>query len=256
MHDSTVFGLNLPHLRFVLQIKTNYFLNWFLLETDVRQLLMSHFILKIGSLLLVGHMLSNRVKHPFFELDVKLFFEIVAPVVLLGEKFHAIFKIIRQQSFCNVKTLNFRNCFHLLFSLHSRGIECLVLRLDALNFFFYFLFPFVSIGETTFVVSLFVLTDLVQFEFFFHFQRGLFNRLGEQNVENGLNLNVVIEQLVVFDLRDFVDTCFLRQVPWRLWFGQEHVRLHLRVEFIRPQLVLLCQEISEVDFDAGFGHKF
>lgn len=66
-----------------------------------------------------------------------------------------------------------------------------------------------------------------------------------------MNLTVEIEQVVVTDLSDLVDTCLLRHVFWRGWLWKEIIALGLDVVFLGRRSSLLSQEVGQVDFDAG-----
>ena len=94
------------------------------------------------------------------------------------------------------------------------------------------------------MVAVLVLADLVQFVLLLNLKRGLLNGLIEENVEDGLHLDIVIEEVVVFNLSDFVNASFLRYVFWRRGLWLEMVRLLLNFYFFWLFSALLCEEIS------------
>jgi hypothetical protein len=60
------------------------------------------------------------------------------------------------------------------------------------------------------MVAVLVLANLIEFMLLLDLKRGLLDGLVEENVENGLHLHVVIEEVVVFNLSDFVDAGLLK----------------------------------------------
>lgn len=52
---------------------------------------------------------------------------------------------------------------------------------------------------------------------------------------------------------DFVDTRLLGDVLGRGGLGQELIRLRLHIVFFRSSTALLCEEVSEINFDTGWG---
>jgi len=81
----------------------------------------------------------------------------------------------------------------------------------------------------TLLVFSFVLSDLVKFGLLFNFKEGLLNGFGQKHVQDGLNFTVVIEEVVIFDLCDLVNTSFLWHILWRFGSGQEHIGLAFNV---------------------------
>jgi hypothetical protein len=143
----------------------------------------------------------------------------------------------------------------LLLALGSGIFEGLVLVLDALNLAFHFLLPVVPQVDLTLLVVSLELADFLEFGFFLHFEEGLFDRLSQQDVEDGLDFAVVIEEIVVLDLGDLIDTCFLGDILGRLRTGNEHVSLHFAFNLSRLCSALLSQEVCQVDINAGRGAR-
>lgn len=70
--------------------------------------------------------------------------------------------------------------------------------------------------------------------------------LRQEYVEDGLDLTIVVEKVVVFDLCDLIDTCLLTDVRrcWRLW--QELISLDALIVVFRCGFALLSEEIGQV----------
>ena len=95
----------------------------------------------------------------------------------------------------------------------------------------------------------FELSDLLELGFFFDLQKRLLNGLGEQNVENGLYFSVIIKQVVVFNLGDFVNTRLLRNVARGRRFLIEIIGLALNFLFASLLPALFLQEVSKIDLN-------
>lgn len=96
-----------------------------------------------------------------------------------------------------------------------------------------------------------VLPDVDQLCLLFHFEDGLFHSLVEEHVKDWLHLSVIVKQIIIPNLGGLVDACLL----WHILGGgrllQEVIGLALDVHLFRNGSVLLSQEQSEVNFDAG-----
>lgn len=101
---------------------------------------------------------------------------------------------------------------HLLLALGSSDVQSLVLLLNAADFTLDFLHPVLVGLLLAFVVFTFEFADFFQFGFFFDFEKSLLNRLGEKHVENRLHFSVIVEEIVVFNLSDLINTGLLRDV--------------------------------------------
>ena len=60
-----------------------------------------------------------------------------------------------------------------------------------------------------------------------------------------------MEEVIVTDLRNFIDTSLLRDILWRRWFRQENISLSLHSVLLRRLAALLSQEVGQIDFDTG-----
>jgi len=132
----------------------------------------------------------------------------------------------------------------LLLAFGSGVFESLILVLNPLDFTFDLFFPIISQVDLTLLVVGLVLADFLKFCLLLDLEKGLLDGLGEQNVEDGLNFTVVIEEVVVLDLGDLVDSGFLGDVLGSFRTGGKHVRLRLAVVFVRLLATLLSQEVG------------
>ena len=82
---------------------------------------------------------------------------------------------------------------YLLVALGTRNRQRLVFLLDQRDFTVNFLFPLSVIILLSLLVFLFELADLLQLSFFLDLKNGLLDGLGQQDVENGLNLAVIVK---------------------------------------------------------------
>ena len=82
---------------------------------------------------------------------------------------------------------------YLLVALGTRNCQCLVFLLDERDFTVDFLFPLCMIILLSFLVFLFELADLLKLSFFLDLKDGLLNGLGQQDVENWLDLAVIVK---------------------------------------------------------------
>ena len=76
--------------------------------------------------------------------------------------------------------------------------------------------------------------------------------LGQKYVKDRLDLTIVVKEIVIFNLSDFIDTGLFGNV-WRSgWPRHKLISLALNLRFFRPaRFVLLSQEVSEIDLNAG-----
>ena len=103
------------------------------------------------------------------------------------------------------------------------------------------------------LVLLLELADLLKLCLLFHFEDCLLARLREEHVENGLHFSFVLKEVVVANLSLLIDACLFGHVFGRGRFWEEFIRLCLHVVLFRGLAALLRQEVSKVDFDAGWG---
>ena len=89
-------------------------------------------------------------------------------------------------------------------------LEDLVLVLDALDLALDFFLPVVVQGDLTLLVVGFKLTNFLELGLLFNLEQRLFDGLGQEHVQDGLNLALIVEEVEIFDLSDFVNASFLR----------------------------------------------
>lgn len=146
-------------------------------------------------------------------------------MILVRQVLHALFEIGCQETLSNIETLKLGNGIELLLTFLTGTLKRLILLLYPLYFSFDLLLPLCLLSLPLFVVTLLVLPDLVKFMLFLDLKRGLLERLAQQHVQNRLHFHVVVKELVVLDLRNFVDAGLLWNVFWRRRFRLKHVSL-------------------------------
>lgn len=152
----------------------------------------------------------------------------------------------------HLEALQLVHGLNLLFTLSSGDVERLVLLLDAADFALDLLNPVLVGLLLAFVVFTFEFADFLQFSFLFYLKERLFDRLGEEDVEDGLHFSIIVKEVVVLDLGDLVNTGLLGHVLGRWRLGCEVVRLTLNFDFLGLFTPLLLQEVSEVDLNPGW----
>ena len=160
-------------------------------------------------------------------------------MVFISQELHALFEITAQEIFCNIKALQFVHSLKLLLSLASSNIKILVLNLDSLDLFLDFTLPFLVVISLSLVILIFELPNLLNLMFFFNFENCLIDTFTQENVQNWLDLLIVVEKIVIFDLSDFIDTCFLWNILWSRWFWLEIIGLQFHFCLLRFGLSLL-----------------
>jgi hypothetical protein len=113
----------------------------------------------------------------------------------------------------------------LLLSLASSDVKVLVLDLDSLDFFLDLTLPFLVIISLSLMILIFELTNLFNFMLFFNFKNSLVDALAQENIQDWLNFFIIVEEIVIFNLCDFIDTCLLWNVFWSWWFWLEIISL-------------------------------
>ena len=203
-------------------------------------------VFEVAGFLLVFKSSGNGIIEPIFEVNIQLIFEGVSPVILVSQVLHASLKIIAQEIFGDVHALKLLHGIELLLSLLPSIIQSLILLLDPGYFPLDFLLPVGILKLSSLVILIFELTNFFKLVFFFNLWSRLFNCLIEQNVKDWLHLNVVVEQVIIFDLSDLINSCFLRDIFWCWGFRLENICLQFHFCFIRFSLALFGQEISEI----------
>ncbi len=95
--------------------------------------------------------------------------------------------------------------------------------------------------------------NLVQLLFFFYFKKCLLDCLGQQYVKDGLDLAIVVKQIIVFNLGDLIYSCLLRNVGRSGWARLKFICLNLTVNLLRLFFALFSQVIGQIYLDAGRG---
>ena len=143
----------------------------------------------------------------------------------------------------------------LLFALGSGVVQSLILLLDEVDLALDFLLPLILVVLLPFLVFLLEFSDFLQLRFFFDLQDGLLNGFCEQDVEDGLNLPIVLKQVVITDLGHLINARLLGHV-FRAWrFRKEFIGLDLDVVLFWLLAPLLRQEVGKVDLDACGGPR-
>lgn len=250
MDDAPLFALDHPEFFLLLNFKLNLALDGLLGLGDDGQLVVANLIVLGAGLLLVGQVVLDGGDEPLLEVDVELVLEGVPPVVLVGQEFHALDEVVGQEALGDVEALELAHGLDLLLALDLGVLEHFVLDLDAGDFALDLLLPLGVLDLAALVVVVLELFDLFMFKLFFDFKTSLVDGLAEQHVEDGLDFFVVVEEIVVFDLSDFVDARLLGNILWTGRFRLENIGLQFHICFVRLGLALLGQEVGEVHLDA------
>ena len=172
-------------------------------------------------------------------------------MVFIGQELHALFEICAQEVFSNIEALELIHGFELLLSLASSDVKVLVLDLDSLDLFLDFTLPFLVIISLSLVILIFELTNLFNFMLFFNFKNSLVDTLTQKNIQDWINLFIVVKEIIVFNLCNFIDTCLLWDVFWSWWFWHEIISLQFHFCLCRFSFSLLSQEVSQIDLNSS-----
>lgn len=145
------------------------------LLADFHKLVCANTIFEICGMSLVNEIISDRVVHPVFEIDVELIFEGIPPVLFVGQMLHGFLEVIAQKVLGDIEALELLHGLDLLHSPLSRVLQSLVLLLDQMDFAFHLLLP-VSVFElATFCILIFKFPNFFHLMLLFDFLRGLLN---------------------------------------------------------------------------------
>jgi len=134
----------------------------------------------------------------------------------------------------------------------SRILERLVFGLNASDLSFNLLLPTVFLILKSLICITLELPNLVKLCLLLNLEKSLLNGLRKQNVQDGLHFTIIIEQIIILNLSDLIDPRLLWDVRRGRRSLDKLVCLHLDLSLLRAaRLVLLSQEVSEVDLDAG-----
>ena len=140
-------------------------------------------------------------------------------------------------------------------ALLSCVIKSLVFQLDAVNFLLDFHLPFTIFDLSAFVVFILKFSNLFKLLLFFNFKSCLINRLWEKDIQNRLDFFVIVEKVVVFDLCDLVNTCFLWDIWWSWGFRLELVSLQFHFCLVWLRFALFRKEVGQVNFNPSWGPR-
>lgn len=100
----------------------------------------------------------------------------------------------------------------MLLTLESSLVERLILLFDALDFALDFPRPLVLLLGETLVGTFLKSSYFIYFGFLFNFKKGLLYGLSKKYIQDGLDFSIVVKKVIVFNLSDFVDSSFLRDI--------------------------------------------
>jgi hypothetical protein len=129
-------------------------------------------------------------------------------------------------------------------ALLSCVVKSLVLQFYTIDFLLDFHLPLTIFNLSSLVVFILEFTNFVKLLLLLDFQGSLVNRLGKKNIQNRLDFLVIIEEVVVLNLSDFIYSSLLWDV-WRSWgFRLELVSLQFHFCLSWLCLSLLGQEVG------------
>ena len=169
---------------------------------------------------------------------------------MLGQLGHGAHVAALEELLGDVQALQLVHGLDLLLTLGSGVIESLILLLDEVNLAFDLLLPLILVILLALLVLLLELADLLQLRLLFHLENGLLHRFGQENVQDGLNLTIVLKKVIITDLGHLVNARLLWHVlgAWR--FRKEFVGLDLDVVLLGLLAALLGEEVGKVNLDA------
>jgi len=159
-------------------------------------------------------------------------------MLFVSQMLHRFLEVRAQKGLGDIQTLQLLHGLDLLHSSLASIFQSLVLLLDPLDFAFHLLLPVGVFELATFCVLIFKFPNFFHLVLLFDFLRGLLNRLVEQHVEDWLHLDVVVKEVVVFDLGDLVNAGLLGDVFRSRWFRLENVSLNFNFRFVRLGIAL------------------
>ena len=196
--------------------------------------------------------IAHLLQQPVLVVHLQLILELRPPMMLSVEGFHSVKEGVRQVILGDRDALYLLEGACLLLSAGSRILERLIFGFDAGDLSLNFLLPTVMLVVETLVGFVLELTDLIYLSLLLYLKQSLFNCLGKEYVENGLDFTIVIEKVVVFNLSDFIYTGLFGNVRRRRRSRHKIVRLAFNLSFLRAsRLILFSQEISEIDLNAS-----
>jgi len=250
--DSPLFlRFNLSDFLLFLEILLNLLLSRYLFLADAVHLAVSELVLEGPRPLLLQELLVNLGEEPLVVVGPQLVLEGVPPVLVLLQVPHGAHEDSRKVLLGYVESLDFEHGVPLLLPLDQGVSDCFVLLLDPSDFLLDFLLPVGPLGISPLVPLTLVLVDFFQLGLLLNLEDGLLHSLGEEHVEDGLDLSIVVEEVVVLDLGYFIYACLFGHVGRSRRFLYELVCLNFNIGLLGSVVVLLGQEVGEVDFYPG-----
>lgn len=171
--------------------------------------------------------------------------------MLIIQLLHGAHEATGKEFFGDIEALQFVHGLHLLFAFGASIVQRLVLLLYQANLPLYLRVPLVMGLLLALLILQLELTDLRELAFLFDLKDSLLSGLSEQYIQDGLHLIVEVEEIIVVDLRNFIDTRLLWHILGRWRFRQEHICLCLDSVLLGCVAPLLRQEVGQVDLNAG-----
>ena len=250
MNDTTVLALNKSGLLPVLLLGDHAGLDALLVFSKDLELVTHHSVQKHASVLGLLGVGQDGAEQCILVSNGKLVLEAVAPVRALSELLHGAHVASGEELLGDVEALQLVHGLDLLLTLGARVVQSLVLLFDEGDLALDLLIPLSVSVLLPLLVLLLEFADLLQLSFFFNLKDGLLGRFRQEHVEDGLDLSVEIEKVVVADLSDFVDASLLGHVLGGRRFRQEHISLRLHIVLFRCGATLLSEEVGEVDLNS------
>ena len=157
---------------------------------------------------------------------------------------HTFHKVSTEEIFSNIHALKLLHSLKLLLSLFSCVLQSLIFLLDSCYFSFDLHLPICIFNLSSFMIFIFELSNFFKFMLLFNFQDTLLYRLIQKNIKDWLYLNIIIKQIIVFNLGNFIDTSLFRNVFWSWGFRLENICLQFHFCLICFSFTLLCKEVS------------
>ena len=145
--------------------------------------------------------------------------------------------------------------FYLLFPLCTSVIESLILLFYALSLPSDLLLPWLLGGILPLLILSFEFPNLFKLCLLLYLKNRLFYCLSEKDVENWLDFFIIVKEIIVPNLCDFVDSCLFGHILGSRGFWQENVCLCLYSHLFRGCASLLSQEVGQINFNPCWGTR-
>ena len=101
------------------------------------------------------------------------------------------------------------------------------------------------------VVFIFELSNFFKFMLLLHFKDSLVDRLVKQHIQDRLDLDIIIEEIIVFNLGYLVYSRLFRNIFWSWRFRLENVSLQFHFCLICFGFALFSQKVGQVYLDSS-----